>query len=61
MPVTNWGDKANVIVALNEQVLLARHRLDALEDDAIILARLAWMFSSIRSCSLETCVGCLKS
>ena len=25
-PVTNWGDETNLIVAFNEQVLLARHR-----------------------------------
>jgi len=42
VPVTNWGDKANVCVALNEQVLLARHRLDALEDDAIVLLENMW-------------------
>ncbi len=42
VPVTNWGDKSGVIVALNEQVLLARHRLDALEDDALILIENMW-------------------
>jgi len=42
VPVTNWGDRSNVVVALNEQVLLARHRLDALEDDAIILIENMW-------------------
>jgi 2-oxoglutarate ferredoxin oxidoreductase subunit alpha len=42
VPVTNWGDRANVCVALNEQVLLARHRLNALEDDAIILIENMW-------------------
>jgi len=42
VPVTNWGDKSNVVVALNEQVLLARHRLDALEDDAIVLLENMW-------------------
>ncbi len=36
-PVTNWGDHANVVVAFNEQVLLGRHRLEALAEDAIIL------------------------
>jgi 2-oxoglutarate ferredoxin oxidoreductase subunit alpha len=25
IPVTNWGDTADVCIALNEQVLLARH------------------------------------
>jgi len=42
VPVTNWGDKTNVIMALNEQVLLARHRLGALEDDAVILIENMW-------------------
>ena len=42
VPVTNWGDRSGVIVALNEQVLLARHRLDALEDDALILVENMW-------------------
>jgi 2-oxoglutarate ferredoxin oxidoreductase subunit alpha len=41
-PVTNWGDAANLVVAFNEQVLLARHRLDALHDDAIILLESMW-------------------
>ncbi|MDT8435789.1 MAG: 2-oxoacid:acceptor oxidoreductase subunit alpha [Gemmatimonadota bacterium] len=40
--VTNWGDRTNVCVAFNEQVLLARHRLDALEDDAILLVESMW-------------------
>lgn len=40
--VTNWGDRANLCVAFNEQVLLARHRLNALEDDAIILIENMW-------------------
>ena len=35
--ITNWGDEANLVVAFNEQVLLARHRLDALAGDCIIL------------------------
>jgi 2-oxoglutarate ferredoxin oxidoreductase subunit alpha len=42
VPVTNWGDKSAVIVALNEQVLLARHRLGALEDDAVVLLENMW-------------------
>lgn len=42
VPVTNWGDRSGVVVALNEQVLLARHRLDALEDDAIVLIENMW-------------------
>jgi 2-oxoglutarate ferredoxin oxidoreductase subunit alpha len=41
-PVTNWGDAANLVVAFNEQVLLARHRLDALHEDAIILVENMW-------------------
>jgi 2-oxoglutarate ferredoxin oxidoreductase subunit alpha len=41
-PVTNWGDAANVVAAFNEQVLLSRHRLDALADDAIILLESRW-------------------
>jgi 2-oxoglutarate ferredoxin oxidoreductase subunit alpha len=42
IPVTNWGDQAGVCVALNEQVLLARHRLGALEDDALVLIENMW-------------------
>ncbi|MDP3938508.1 MAG: 2-oxoacid:acceptor oxidoreductase subunit alpha [Deltaproteobacteria bacterium] len=41
-PVTNWGDQAGLVVAFNEQVLLGRHRLDALSDDAIILLDSLW-------------------
>jgi 2-oxoglutarate ferredoxin oxidoreductase subunit alpha len=41
-PVTNWGDEANLVVAFNEQVLLSRHRLGALADDAIILIESMW-------------------
>jgi len=41
-PVTNWGDHAELVVAFNEQVLLGRHRLDALADDAIILLENRW-------------------
>ncbi len=40
--VTNWGDRTNVCIAFNEQVLVARHRLDAIEDDAIILVENMW-------------------
>jgi 2-oxoglutarate ferredoxin oxidoreductase subunit alpha len=40
--VTNWGDEAHLVVAFNEQVLLARHRLGALADDAIILIESMW-------------------
>jgi 2-oxoglutarate ferredoxin oxidoreductase subunit alpha len=41
-PVTNWGDAAHLIVAFNEQVLIARHRLEALHEDAIILVENMW-------------------
>jgi 2-oxoglutarate ferredoxin oxidoreductase subunit alpha len=40
--ITNWGDEANLVVAFNEQVLLARHRLHALADDCIILIEASW-------------------
>ncbi|MBT8478964.1 MAG: 2-oxoacid:acceptor oxidoreductase subunit alpha [Gemmatimonadetes bacterium] len=40
--VTNWGDRTNVAIAFNEQVLLARHRLDAIEEDAILLVENMW-------------------
>ena len=40
--VTNWGDHAELVVAFNEQVLLARHRQGALADDAIILLESCW-------------------
>jgi 2-oxoglutarate/2-oxoacid ferredoxin oxidoreductase subunit alpha len=41
-PVTNWGDATNLVVGFNEQVLLHRHRLGALADDAIILLENRW-------------------
>ncbi len=41
-PVTNWGDEADLIVAFNEQVLLARHRLGALKRGATILLESMW-------------------
>ncbi|HEU5218975.1 MAG TPA: 2-oxoacid:acceptor oxidoreductase subunit alpha [Gemmatimonadales bacterium] len=41
-PVTNWGDATNLVVAFNEQVLLSRHRLDALAPDAILLVEDKW-------------------
>jgi len=41
-PVTNWGDRTNLVVAFNEQVLLARHRVGALQDDATILLESLW-------------------
>ncbi len=40
--VTNWGDRTNVAIAFNEQVLLARHRLDAIEENAILLVENMW-------------------
>ncbi|MGE3524316.1 MAG: 2-oxoacid:acceptor oxidoreductase subunit alpha [Gemmatimonadales bacterium] len=41
-PVTNWGDHTGLVVAFNEQVLLARHRLDALAPDATVLLEDKW-------------------
>lgn len=41
-PVSNWGDAADLVVAFNEQVLLARHRLDALAKGATILLESFW-------------------
>ena len=41
-PVTNWGDTTDLVVAFNEQVLLARHRQGALSDDAVILLEDLW-------------------
>lgn len=41
-PVTNWGDEAQLVVAFNEQVLLSRHRIGALADDAIVLLESRW-------------------
>jgi len=41
-PVTNWGDEARLVAAFNEQVLLARHRLGALAEDATILLENGW-------------------
>src|SRR5688572_7349768 len=40
--ITNWGDVTNLVVAFNEQVLLARHRLGALAPDAILLIEDLW-------------------
>ncbi|HSG81332.1 MAG TPA: 2-oxoacid:acceptor oxidoreductase subunit alpha [Gemmatimonadota bacterium] len=40
--ITNWGDFTNLVVAFNEQVLLGRHQLGALADDAIILIENMW-------------------
>jgi 2-oxoglutarate ferredoxin oxidoreductase subunit alpha len=41
-PVTNWGDETNLVVAFNEQVLVGRHRQNALADDAIVLLEDMW-------------------
>ncbi len=35
--ITNWGNRTKLAIAFNDQVLLSRHRLNALADDAIIL------------------------
>jgi 2-oxoglutarate/2-oxoacid ferredoxin oxidoreductase subunit alpha len=40
--MTNWGDQTNLVVAFNEQVLLARHRLGALAEDAVLLLEQQW-------------------
>ncbi len=40
--VTNWGNRSQLVIAFNEQVLLARHRLDSLENDAVILLENMW-------------------
>lgn len=40
--VTNWGNKTKFVIAFNEQVLLSRHRQDALADDAVILLENMW-------------------
>ena len=41
-PVTNWGDATTLAVAFNEQVLLARHRVDSLAPDAVLLVEDKW-------------------
>ncbi|MDP6389591.1 MAG: 2-oxoacid:acceptor oxidoreductase subunit alpha [Alphaproteobacteria bacterium] len=41
-PVTNGGDEADLVVALNEQVLLARLRADELKSGCIILLESEW-------------------
>ena len=40
--VTNWGDDTNLVIAFNEQVLLTRHRIGALADDAVLLIENMW-------------------
>jgi 2-oxoglutarate/2-oxoacid ferredoxin oxidoreductase subunit alpha len=41
-PVSNWGDHTNLVVAFNEQVLLNRHRVDALAEDAVVILESMW-------------------
>src|ERR1035437_6978051 len=41
-PGTHWGDATTLAVAFNEQVLLARHRVDALAPDAVLLIENKW-------------------
>ena len=41
-PVTNWGDQVQLVLAFNEQVLLSRHRIGALADNATILVESLW-------------------
>ena len=40
--VTNWGDYSDLVVAFNEQVLLSRHRLGVLAENATILIEDMW-------------------
>ncbi len=40
--VTNWGDRTHLVIAFNEQVLRARHRVDALADNAVLLIEDKW-------------------
>ncbi|HUG39665.1 MAG TPA: 2-oxoacid:acceptor oxidoreductase subunit alpha [Longimicrobiales bacterium] len=40
--ISNWGDATDLVVAFNEQVLLNRHRVDALADDATVLLESHW-------------------
>ena len=40
--VTNWGDETQLVLAFNEQVLLARHRVGALAADAVVLLENSW-------------------
>jgi 2-oxoglutarate ferredoxin oxidoreductase subunit alpha len=40
--VSNWGDETNLVIAFNEQVLLARHRVGALAEDATLLIEDFW-------------------
>jgi len=40
--ITNWGNRTKLVIAFNEQVLLARHRQGAMADDATILLENMW-------------------
>jgi 2-oxoglutarate ferredoxin oxidoreductase subunit alpha len=40
--ISNWGDATDLAVCFNEQVLLNRHRVDALRDDAVVLLENMW-------------------
>ena len=40
--ISNWGDATDLAVCFNEQVLLNRHRVDALADDAVVLLESKW-------------------
>ena len=40
--ITNWGDATNLVIAFNEQVLLGRHDVGALADDATVLLENSW-------------------
>jgi 2-oxoglutarate/2-oxoacid ferredoxin oxidoreductase subunit alpha len=44
--ITNWGNRTKLVIAFNEQVLLARHRQDALADDCTILIEDMWQSHS---------------
>ncbi len=43
--ITNWGDQTDLVIAFNEQVLLARHNLGALAKDALVLVEDMWATS----------------
>ncbi|MDX1674909.1 MAG: 2-oxoacid:acceptor oxidoreductase subunit alpha [Longimicrobiales bacterium] len=40
--ISNWGDTTDLAVCFNEQVLLNRHRVDALADNAVVLLESMW-------------------
>lgn len=41
-PISNWGDSTDLVVAFNEQVLLNRHRVEALSYNAVVLLENKW-------------------